>query len=100
MRGERYLFMRGLCMLPEWQGNGVGRRLLEWGLEIADWEGVECWIDASAAGLALYRKLGWKEVGEVGEVGEVVADLGEWGGKEGHVERVVQLVRPRQSREG
>ena len=75
--------------------------LLEWGLlrplSIALWLGIlprksntdseiSTGIDASAAGLQLYKKLGWKECGEV------VIDMEEWGGI-AKKERVVQLIR-------
>lgn len=87
MRGKRYLFMHVLVVLPEWQGRGVGRRMLEWGVEVADGEGVECWLDASKAGLGLYKRLGWREVGETS------IELEEWGGEKGERETVVQMVR-------
>lgn len=44
----------------------MGKRLLEWGLEKADREGLEWWIEASPAGKPLYEKLGWREVGGYG----------------------------------
>lgn len=91
MKGKRYLLMHALAILPAYQRKRIGTRLLDWGLEIADRERVECWIDASPAGLGLYKKLDWKEVGEM------VIDLGDWGGKEGHTETVVHLVRAVQS---
>lgn len=92
MEGKRYCLMQSLCVLPKYQGKGLGTRMLQWGLEIADREGVECWIDASPMGLGLYKKLGWKEVGEI------KVDLRDWGGKKGHVETVVNLVRSVQKR--
>jgi GNAT superfamily N-acetyltransferase len=42
--GKGYVYMAILAVGPEWQRMGVGKRLLEWGLEKADWEGVEAWI--------------------------------------------------------
>ena len=87
MDGKPYILLHVLAVAPGWQGKGVGRRLLEWGLEIADREGWECWVDASREGVGLYRKVGWREVGEVR------VDLGEWGGEEGVVERAVLMVR-------
>jgi GNAT superfamily N-acetyltransferase len=87
-RGEGYLYMALLAVDPKWQRMGVGRRLLEWGLEKADKEGLECWIEASPAGKPLYEKVGWKEVGATD------VDLRKWGwkGKDG-VKRTVSMFR-------
>lgn len=87
MRGQAYIFMRLLVVLPPYQGKGIGTRLLRWGLEQADQLGVKVWIDASPAGLGLYKKLGWEEVSTL----EI--QLKEWGGKEGEVDLTVSLVR-------
>ena len=38
--------------------HGCWRKLLEWGLQEADREGVECWIDSSPFGLGLHKKFG------------------------------------------
>ena len=87
MQGKSYLFMHELVVLPELQGRGIGTKLLEWGLRIADEKRLECWINASADGLSLYKKLGWKEVGQVS------IDLGDWGGVKGKREVFVEMVR-------
>ena len=87
MSGQVYIFMRLLVVLPQYQGKGIGTRLLRWGLEQADQLGVKVWIDASPAGLGLYKKLGWKEFSTL----EI--DLKEWGGKEGEVDVTVSLIR-------
>jgi len=87
MKGKLYLFMHVLVVLPEWQRKSIGKRMLEWGLNVADQKGLESWIDVSPEGLGLYKKMGWKEVWEA----EV--DLGEWGGKKGENAKVVSLIR-------
>ena len=87
MGGKPFCLEHALVVLPEWQRKGIGRRLLEWGLEYADREALESWIDASPEGLELYKKLGWMEVGET------VVDMGEWGGEVGRKEKVVSLIR-------
>ena len=58
MDGKPYILLHALAVAPGLQGKGVGRRLLEWGLEIADRERWECWVDASREGVGLYRKVG------------------------------------------
>ena len=91
MRGKAYFFMHILCVLPEYQRKGIGKRMLEWGLKQADELGVECWIDATPAGLGLYKQYGWKEVTTT------TVDLESYGGTPGEKEVSVQLIRPPQS---
>ncbi|KAK0119291.1 hypothetical protein ONS95_008138 [Cadophora gregata] len=57
---------------PRYQRRGIGTALLEWGHEMADREGVPCFLIASPVGHPLYAHVGWKEIG----VMEV--DLKEW----------------------
>lgn len=90
MRGKAYFFMRFLAVLPDYQRQGVGKKMLEWGLKQADELGVECWIDATPAGLGLYKKFGWEEVNVV------TIDLEPYGGNPGEKEVNVQLIRPPQ----
>ncbi|KAL9120214.1 MAG: hypothetical protein Q9187_003228 [Circinaria calcarea] len=91
MKGKKYMLLAVLVTLPEYQRNGIGGKLLEWGLEQADEKGYHCWIDSSSRGLGLYKKHGWEEVGFL----EV--NLADYGGEEGVVDRTVFLVRkPRQ----
>jgi len=61
---------------PEYQKRGLGRWLLEDGLERVDVEGRRCHIEATKDGYPLYAKLGFRET----EVIEV--DLRKWGGEE------------------
>jgi ribosomal protein S18 acetylase RimI-like enzyme len=87
-RGKGYLYMALLAVDPKCQRMGVGRKLLEWGLEKADREGLECWIEASPAGKPLYEKVGWREVGFTD------VELRRWGwtGEE-EVSRTVSMFR-------
>ncbi len=63
--------------------------LIEWGTERADDMGVRCFVEASVAGLPLYRKKGFEV-----EVGVQELDLGEYEGGEGYgVQRWVGLMR-------
>ena len=87
MKGKPYILMHGMAVSPEWQGKGVGKRLLGWGIEKADRKGLDCWVNASEVALGCFEKFGWKQVGFV----EV--DLADWDGEEGKKERVVQCIR-------
>ena len=90
MRGKAYFFMHILAVLPKHQRKGIGKKMLEWGLKQADELEVECWIDATAAGLGLYKQYGWEEVNVV------TVNLEPYGGNPGEKDVNVQLIRPPQ----
>ncbi|MCJ1388582.1 hypothetical protein MMC18_001429 [Xylographa bjoerkii] len=87
MAGKQYGFVLVLVTVPEWHRRGVGRKLLQRYLDVVDEKGWESWIDASPAGMGLYQKLGWEQVGGV------TVDLGQFGGEKGYMETTVSLVR-------
>ena len=87
MADKKYAYCITLVVDPEWQRRGIGKRLLEDALSIVDENGWEAFIDASPAGLGLYSKLGWEEVGRH------VVDLGDYGGEKGKMETTVSLIR-------
>ncbi|KAK1517624.1 uncharacterized protein CCOS01_11881 [Colletotrichum costaricense] len=51
----------GVC--PDARGHGVGRGLIQWGLDRSDEEAVPTVLEASNAGAILYRKYGFREIG-------------------------------------
>lgn len=56
-----------LCAVrPEWQGRGVARGLVEWGIREAERRGgLECLTEASVMGRRQYEKLGFREMGQI-----------------------------------
>lgn len=48
---------------PKYQKRGVGQALLRWGLDQADAEGLEAYLESSDDGLRLYGKNGFELVG-------------------------------------
>ncbi|KXH34784.1 hypothetical protein CSAL01_00365 [Colletotrichum salicis] len=55
-----------LCWLgvsPGARGRGIGRGLIQWGLDRSEEEAVPMVLEASNAGAILYRKYGFKEIG-------------------------------------
>lgn len=47
---------------PTYQGRGVARELVQWGLSRAEAEGVEAYLEAGPAVLGFYIKLGFDKV--------------------------------------
>ncbi|KAJ7744681.1 acyl-CoA N-acyltransferase, partial [Mycena metata] len=47
---------------PKYQRRGIGQALLQWGLDRADAEGLEVYLESSEDGLRLYEKNGFESV--------------------------------------
>ena len=58
---QPFIYMAILTVIPEAQRRGVGSALLREGLKEADRRGLPSFIEASPAGLGLYKKFGWEE---------------------------------------
>ncbi|KAH8904668.1 acyl-CoA N-acyltransferase [Coniochaeta sp. PMI_546] len=52
-----------LAVDPEYQGRGVGRMLVQWGIEQAKAQGKGLFLSATPAGKPFYSRLGLKDVG-------------------------------------
>ncbi|GAB1314620.1 hypothetical protein MFIFM68171_04830 [Madurella fahalii] len=67
-RHEKYMgrrehwYLELICAKPGEMGKGVGKRLLQWGLEKVDADGCEAYLEASPDGRPLFEKFGWKVV--------------------------------------
>jgi ribosomal protein S18 acetylase RimI-like enzyme len=68
-RKDKYWYLACLCCHVAHQGRGAGRKLLEFGVELADKENREIYLEASPPGVPVYKKFGFREVDRV-----VVAD--------------------------
>ncbi|KAL1984846.1 hypothetical protein VTN96DRAFT_8601 [Rasamsonia emersonii] len=76
MGGKRYALLEVLVTLPQYQNSGIGSRLIQTGLRLAehDFGLVHAWLEASAEGYPLYRKFGFRDVDSI------VMDLNKYGG--------------------
>ncbi|MCJ1444880.1 MAG: hypothetical protein MMC23_005383 [Stictis urceolatum] len=63
--GRGYVFLQALAVEPELHRRGIGGRLLRWGLERSEREGVPIFLAASVVAMGLYEKFGWKKVGNL-----------------------------------
>ncbi|KAL8651081.1 MAG: hypothetical protein Q9210_003462 [Variospora velana] len=66
-------YLRGLVTHQDYRGQGLASQLLRFGLARIDKEGRRCYVEATPAGLSIYRRLGWKDVDEI------VTDYGKYG---------------------
>ncbi|KAM0250888.1 hypothetical protein ACHAQJ_008466 [Trichoderma viride] len=51
--------------LPKAQGRGAGSLLMAWVIELADREGLACWLTSSLVAVPLYKKFGFEVVEEI-----------------------------------
>ena len=60
--GEGYYFVNVIAVHPDYQGLGIGRKLMAPGLERADEEGVRCYLESSRwePNTAVYGKMGFR----------------------------------------
>ena len=63
---EPHWFLASLYTLPEWQGKGVGKMLLNWGISQADATDpvTPMYLETSAAGRPVYLRYGFVPLGE------------------------------------
>ncbi|KAL5001782.1 acyl-CoA N-acyltransferase [Aspergillus recurvatus] len=76
-----------LATRPEYQGRGVGRALLRWGMEQADQQRRRIYLEATTEGYPVYAKCGWRGVERI------EMDYGRWGG-EGSQELTLMVRDP------
>ena len=59
--GERQLYLSALCVDPAYQGRGVGKALIRWGINLAKKEKLGITLMASPEGYkGLYSRVGFK----------------------------------------
>lgn len=63
---------------PTYQGKGAGSQMMRWGLEKADEQAVEAYLEASPEAVPLYEKLGFRESGRTDTFIENERVTGTW----------------------
>lgn len=61
MGDRRHYYLEIIATRPEWQGKGAAGKLMRWGLELADRDGVEAYLEASPDGKPIYEHFGFEE---------------------------------------
>lgn len=64
------LDLQVLATHPGHEGRGCAGRLIRWGMEKAEEEGVECYVEAQDTSKPIFVKYGWEDKGDL-----VVGDL-------------------------
>ena len=59
MEGRKHWYLELVATRPEFQGKGAAGMLLRWGLEKADMEGAESYLEASPEGKPIYEHFGF-----------------------------------------
>jgi len=65
LKGKEHWYLAPLITWPDWQGRGVGRYLLDEGLERAEKEGLPIYLESEDTARAVYLRMGFKAVGKV-----------------------------------
>ena len=60
---EGHLWLNFIGTHPQYQRRGVGRRLISWGVNRANTEGIPIALIASPHGVRLYESVGFQDVG-------------------------------------
>lgn len=59
----------------EYQRRGAGAMLVKWGCDLADRNGMLCYVDASEKGKGLYQKFGFEDRTILGHGNEGVSSM-------------------------
>lgn len=62
MGEARFWFLHILVVQPEYQGKGAGGKMIRWGTERADADGVASYLDSTAVAKGVYERYGFREV--------------------------------------
>ncbi|KAH9909542.1 acyl-CoA N-acyltransferase [Xylariomycetidae sp. FL2044] len=62
MQGRPHWYLELLGTRQDYQGKGIGKQLLQWGLERIDEDNVEAYLSGSPSGTPMYKKAGFEIV--------------------------------------
>ncbi|KAF2635409.1 acyl-CoA N-acyltransferase [Massarina eburnea CBS 473.64] len=98
---ERYIYCHVVAVHPDYQRQGIGKLITEYGLRVAEQAGLPVYLEASTMGTGLYEKLGFRRVREklVHKGEDVEVPLMVWvpQGKEVRLPEAVQFAEKERS---
>ncbi|KAI0011818.1 acyl-CoA N-acyltransferase [Xylariaceae sp. FL0662B] len=62
---RRYIYLAAIAVHPTHQRRGIGRLLMQWGINAAEQLGVPIYTEASSTGFALYENVGFERLTHV-----------------------------------
>ncbi|KAL4978841.1 acyl-CoA N-acyltransferase [Aspergillus desertorum] len=71
---QKRVDLDALFVHPDYQGKGIAKRLLAWGIEEAERLGADVYLEATEAGRPVYEKTGFQTIKEVRLVCEGVGE--------------------------
>ncbi|GAB1213998.1 hypothetical protein ATERTT37_003154 [Aspergillus terreus] len=61
---KRHVYCHTVAVHPDYQGRGVGKKLMQWGLDIAEQLKVPIYLESTHEGRSLYERLGFATLQE------------------------------------
>ncbi|KAI0163015.1 acyl-CoA N-acyltransferase [Pestalotiopsis sp. NC0098] len=62
--GRRHVYCVTMATHPKYQRKGIGRLLLQWGIDVAEQLGLPMYLESSDAGLPLFEKAGFETLAD------------------------------------
>ncbi|CAM1508042.1 Fc.00g048900.m01.CDS01 [Cosmosporella sp. VM-42] len=64
MGGKDHYYLELIAVRKEWMGKGAASSLMRWGVNLADAEGLPCFLEATPNARPVYEKYGFRVVSE------------------------------------
>ncbi|CAG8362578.1 unnamed protein product [Penicillium salamii] len=61
---KKHVYCHTVAVHPEYQGKGVGARLMKWGMDVAEELNLPIYLESTVEGVPLYKKLGFETLSE------------------------------------
>ncbi|KAI6091116.1 acyl-CoA N-acyltransferase [Hypoxylon rubiginosum] len=62
---HQYIYLSSMATHPDHQRRGVGRLLMQWGINVAEQIGIPMYLESSKPGLRLYESMGFERLTHV-----------------------------------
>ncbi|KAJ5348717.1 Acyl-CoA N-acyltransferase [Penicillium brevicompactum] len=61
---KKHVYCHTVAVHPEYQGKGIGARLMKWGMDVAEELNLPIYLESTVEGVPLYKKLGFETLSE------------------------------------